>query len=247
MDYKIKWIGSDNDYTQLRKDSAGRIYKPEIHVLHIMQGSLSGTDSHFNNTVVDASTHFGIGKNGEIHQYVSEEHGAWGNGLLTNPDWEWAKAFPGVNPNLYSLSYELEGMSGDSPTAEQWDALLYLLRLKSAEYGIPAERRRFAGHFMIDPVNRGGCPGTGFPWDKLYKEFGIAGEAVKSTFPVVAFGAEGETVRYLQSQLNARGFNCGETDGKFGKKTLEALKSFQKAEGIAVDGIAGPVTWACLT
>ncbi|MCX7709497.1 MAG: peptidoglycan-binding protein, partial [Clostridia bacterium] len=191
-------------------------------------------------------THFGIGKKGEIHQYVSEEHAAWGNGLLTNPNWEWAKVFPGVNPNLYSLSYELEGMSGEIPTAEQWNALIYLLKFKSAEYGIPIERRRFVGHYMIDPVNRAGCPGAGFPWDRLFQEFNISSSVTKISFPVIAFGAKGEAVRYLQAQLNARGFDCGVVDGEFGEKTLKALVNFQRAKGLTADGIVGPITWAHL-
>ncbi|MBU3682402.1 MAG: N-acetylmuramoyl-L-alanine amidase, partial [Flavobacterium sp.] len=91
-----------------------------MHVIHIMQGTLLGTDSFFNTPMVQASTHYGIGKNGEIHQYVRDEDAAWGNGLVTNPFWGYLEKYPNVNPNLYTLSYELEGMSGQAPTGEQW-------------------------------------------------------------------------------------------------------------------------------
>lgn len=247
MDYKIIWKGTDNDFNRLRRqDSTGRIFKPEIHVIHIMQGTLRGTDSHFNNPAVDASTHYGIGKNGEIHQYVRDEDGAWGNGLVSNPKFEWLSVYPGVNPNLYSLSYELEGMTGDSPTSDQWGALLYLLKLKSAAYNIPMHRDRFIGHYIIDPVNRANCPGKGFPWAKLYKELGIDGGTVADNKPVLRIGSTGNDVKFLQNQLNKKGFNCGSVDGIFGPGTLKAVTAFQSKNGLAADGIVGPITWSKL-
>ncbi len=249
MDYKIIWKGTDNDFNRLRRqDSTGKIFKPEIHVIHIMQGTLKGTDSHFNNPAVDASTGYGIGKSGEIHQYVRDEDAAWGQGLCTNPNFEWLKKMPGVNPNLYSLSYELEGMSGDSPTPEQWEALTYLLKLKSAAYDIPYEKNRFIGHYIIDPINRSGCPGKGFPWTKLYKELGItdAGPVVDN-LPVLRIGSAGDDVKYLQGQLNKKGYNCGNVDGIFGPGTLKAVKAFQTGKNLEPDGIVGPLTWAKLT
>ncbi|WP_245596737.1 peptidoglycan-binding domain-containing protein [Shimazuella kribbensis] len=32
-------------------------------------------------------------------------------------------------------------------------------------------------------------------------------------------------------------------DGVFGSKTKEAVETFQKSEGLLVDGIVGPQTW----
>jgi hypothetical protein len=59
-------------------------------------------------------------------------------------------------------------------------------------------------------------------------------------------GIKGEDVKVLQRVLNARGFNAGEVDGDFGSKTEIAVKNFQKATGIDVDGKIGPETWAAL-
>jgi N-acetyl-anhydromuramyl-L-alanine amidase AmpD len=47
-------------------------YRPEAIVIHIMDGTLIGTDSWFANHTSQVSAHYGIGKNGEIHQYVQE-------------------------------------------------------------------------------------------------------------------------------------------------------------------------------
>ena len=55
-------------------------------------------------------------------------------------------------------------------------------------------------------------------------------------------GMEGKDVMTLQARLNELGFNCGQVDGKFGSKTEEALKKFQKKNGLNDDGIAGKDT-----
>lgn len=52
----------------------------------------------------------------------------------------------------------------------------------------------------------------------------------------------GEDVKHMQEMLIACGYSCGPagTDGIFGTGTFVALCAFQKASGIAVDGIYGP-------
>src|SRR3990167_11456499 len=85
----------------------GSYYKPELIVLHIMVGSLSGTDSWFTSSISKVSSHYGIGFNGEVHQYVKEEDTAWTQGIVNNPSFKLYKQ--GVNPNTYCLSIEHEG------------------------------------------------------------------------------------------------------------------------------------------
>lgn len=55
-------------------------------------------------------------------------------------------------------------------------------------------------------------------------------------------GMKGEDVKQLQQQLNNKKFSCGNVDGIFGTKTDAAVKAFQKANQLVVDGIAGPRT-----
>ncbi len=66
--------------------------------------------------------------------------------------------------------------------------------------------------------------------------------------PMLRKGSRGDTVRELQAKLMDLGYDLGVygADGIFGKKTLAAVKAFQKDCGIKVDGIAGPVTWGNL-
>lgn len=64
--------------------------------------------------------------------------------------------------------------------------------------------------------------------------------------PLVKMGSRGDTVKTLQTKLNALGYNCGDVDGIFGAKTYAAVVAFQKATGIGVDGIVGNQTWGKL-
>lgn len=45
---------------------------------------------------------------------------------------------------------------------------------------------------------------------------------------------------WLQSRLTAHGFACGPVDGIVGAKTIEAIKAFERARGLPVDGTADP-------
>lgn len=63
---------------------------------------------------------------------------------------------------------------------------------------------------------------------------------LKKTSPLM----KGADVKALQSALIAKGYSCGGTgaDGEFGKNTESAVKSFQKAAGLTMDGKAGKNT-----
>lgn len=52
-------------------------------------------------------------------------------------------------------------------------------------------------------------------------------------------GSKGEDVKKVQTKLNELGFDCGKVDGVFGSKTDKAVKAFQKANKLTVDGIIG--------
>lgn len=56
----------------------------------------------------------------------------------------------------------------------------------------------------------------------------------------------GKDVKELQKLLDKRGFPCGEVDGIFGPATDEAVRAFQSANSLNVDGKVGPKTWAAL-
>jgi peptidoglycan hydrolase-like protein with peptidoglycan-binding domain len=61
--------------------------------------------------------------------------------------------------------------------------------------------------------------------------------------PVLRKGSTDPAVRDLQEALKALGHDPGPIDGVFGASTEAAVKAFQQAKGISVDGIVGEVTW----
>nr|WP_279326566.1 peptidoglycan-binding protein [Bacillus kexueae] len=60
------------------------------------------------------------------------------------------------------------------------------------------------------------------------------------------YGSRGTYVKQLQDMLNQAGYNVGKADGIFGKKTKSAVMSFQRANRLAQDGIAGKNTYNAL-
>ena len=55
-------------------------------------------------------------------------------------------------------------------------------------------------------------------------------------------GSAGDEVTKLQQRLIAAGYAAGEPDGAFGPKTDSAVRAFQEANDLDVDGICGPET-----
>lgn len=60
------------------------------------------------------------------------------------------------------------------------------------------------------------------------------------------YGTRGEDVKLLQSYLIRTGFLRDKADGVFGNATLRAVKEFQKATGLTINGIVGPQTLKAL-
>lgn len=56
------------------------------------------------------------------------------------------------------------------------------------------------------------------------------------------YGSRGEEVRQIQTKLKRWGYYNGNVDGIYGSQTLEAVKYFQRKNGLKVDGIAGTQT-----
>ena len=64
--------------------------------------------------------------------------------------------------------------------------------------------------------------------------------------PMIYTGCAGPYVEFLQQRLHDFGFDPGPVDGIFGPLTEDAVRRFQTAKKIAVDGIVGPETWSYL-
>lgn len=66
-----------------------------------------------------------------------------------------------------------------------------------------------------------------------------------ATVKAIKYGMKGDDVSNLQTALKNAGYNV-DVDGSFGSQTLEAVKQYQKANGLDVDGMVGPQTQAKL-
>ena len=65
---------------------------------------------------------------------------------------------------------------------------------------------------------------------------------------VLKKGTKGAAVKAMQTLLIGYGFDCGEkgADSSFGPATDRALRAYQSAKALEVDGSCGPATWASL-
>jgi uncharacterized protein (TIGR02594 family) len=54
------------------------------------------------------------------------------------------------------------------------------------------------------------------------------------------------TILEIQTALKKAGFDPGDLDGIWGRQTIAAVRGFQQARGLGVDGIVGPATAAAL-
>ena len=55
-------------------------------------------------------------------------------------------------------------------------------------------------------------------------------------------GSKGPAVKEVQQKLTSLGFSTKGIDGVFGSNTDQAVRQFQKAHSLAVDGIVGNAT-----
>jgi len=147
---------------------AGRKGRRIIAIVnHITAGLMPGTLSWLRNPQAQASAHYLVTKKGEIFQMVNDSDMAWHAGIVKNPHWP---MYDGTNPNFYTIGIEHEALAGEVLTEPQYQATLWLHRQLVAKYGIPVDQDHIIGHYRLDSVNRKNDPGSGFPWDRLFKD-----------------------------------------------------------------------------
>ena len=59
---------------------------------------------------------------------------------------------------------------------------------------------------------------------------------------VSRIGSTGQEVSNIQTRLKQWGYYSGSVDGIYGQKTADAVKAFQRSNGLTADGIAGSAT-----
>ena len=79
-------------------------------------------------------------------------------------------------------------------------------------------------------------------------DYGSAPAPSDDQLPILRKGDKGQYVTLLQTKLKNKGYDLGKcgVDGDFGSATQAAVKTFQKDNGLTVDGVVGNATWAAL-
>lgn len=74
---------------------------------------------------------------------------------------------------------------------------------------------------------------------------GVAGPATLAGCPTVRKGAKGNITKLIQEKLLSLGYKLPKwgADGSFGGETVDAVKLFQEAKGLSIDGVVGQNTW----
>lgn len=146
-------------------------------------------------------------------------------GVYANPDYLLTKfgdlsAYP-----LWIAKY------GKKPSTSQWNFVMWQYSSKGNVVGIK-------GSVDLDEVY------TGEETKQDAPQHIQSRRVLKYTLPMMV----GSDVVHCQRILQNLGYDLGKTgaDGKFGKKTEEAVKQFQNERGLVVDGIVGVKTWTML-
>lgn len=197
-------------------------HKPLFICWHIADGTYNGTISWETNPASKVSSHFVLGKNGEVAQMVELDRAAWTQGDIKKPSLPYAKQHLELNPNLYCVSIECEGFWKDTKgklTDKALKAAEYLTSYIVEEvdriYGIeiPIDREHMIGHCEINSVTRSHCPGELFQFDELIalatgEQFESKPDKPKDTFYTVQVGAfsAAESAAELYSKLSKMGY-----------------------------------------
>lgn len=116
--------------TSIKKYSSPNCYSrngqiPRFIVLHIQEGFYDSGVSWMMNPASEISSHFLVGKNGDISQLVDLTKGAWTQGLVKGyvkgeyidqyklSNVEYVRQHSGTSPNLYCVSIEFSGFYND--------------------------------------------------------------------------------------------------------------------------------------
>jgi len=216
-------------------------------VLHIMEGTLPGTTSWFNNSASQASSHFGVGKDGTILQYVDTKDRAWAE-ASGNSEW---------------ISIENEGNSGDSLTDAQLKAVASIVKWAHTEHGIPFQSTDSTSGSGLGWHGMGGtawgnhpdCPGTPIK-NQRSKILSLANppkpKPVYAPFPGVSWfkmGRKSSIVQAMHNRLVAVGCNKYKTktnEDVIGSGDVASYEAWQRKCGFTGKDATWPpgkTTW----
>lgn len=138
--------------------------KPRFLVFHIQDGTTRGSLSYWSSDAVEASSTVMVQKDGSILRIIPEQHGPWTNGDVMSPTAQAAEILAlGGNPNIWSLTTEVEGKPWDVMPQVQHDAVVWWAEDMLMKYpDILLANWCLLRHGFINSVTRPNCPGNYF-------------------------------------------------------------------------------------
>lgn len=252
------------NYTKLSPNYTSGRDQIDTITIHCVVGqcSVETLGAIFAQASKSASSNYGVGYDGRIGMYVEEKNRSWCSSS-------------GINDRR-AITIEVASDTTHPYAVNDvaYNATIKLVadickRNNIKELKWSTNRADRVGHMNgcnmtvhRDFANKA-CPG-----DYLYNRMGEIAEKVNAilngsevpttatqtststtaTRPTLSKGSYGTYTKELQNRLLELGYDLGSygADGSFGNATLTAVKLFQEANGLTVDGIVGPATWAAL-
>ena len=228
-------------------------------VIHATEGSYAGAISWFRDPRAGLSAHYVIrASDGEIAQLVAEADTAF--------------HARGFNRSAIGIEHEFDPDHGIGYTDALYRSSASLVCAITRRYGIPADRAHIRGHSEL-PGTDHTDPGPAWDWSRYMSLVGACAGPIASpqaTLPAgtdtasapcrsaacvpepgLGDGAIGPAVSLLQSDLVSLGRMAQATvqggGGRFGPRTIAAVRTFQEDNGLPATGFYGPLTAAALS
>lgn len=131
---------------------------PDVCVIHIAEGSKAACIATFQDPSVQKSSHFLVGKDGSITQFVSSKNTAYCNGIVVTPVSELVLQRLPMNPNEYTFSIENEGVATDDFTEAQYHTNAVILAYLHKAWNLPLDRTHVIRHQEVESSKQ--CPGV---------------------------------------------------------------------------------------
>lgn len=168
-----------------------------------------------------------------IDSKAAHESVSWGIGQVMGAHWDWL-GYASVEAFVAEARASVEGQATQMMRFIEKAGLAGALRRRdwaafARGYNGPAYARNAYDRKMA----------------AAYAKYRDAARAGGGASPLLRRGARGDAVAELQRLLTAAGFAAA-PDGIFGPATEAAVKRFQRARGLAADGIVGRMTWGAL-
>ena len=212
-------------------------------------------NNHWNQPGHSKCVHAFIGKVADgsvaIYQTLPWDYRGWGVGKGAKGSY-----------NDSHIQFEIceDNLTNADYFKEAFDLAAKLCAYLCKEYDIPTGN--VVGHYEAHDAGYGNNHGDPRNWQKNHGDsmdafrqrvallmggVEVSVNAVEIT-PVLRKGSKGSSVKEAQNLLLKHGYALPKygADGDFGDETLNAVKVFQQANGLEVDGAVGTKTWAAL-